>query len=294
MSLMLQRVSQNPLLKPNPLHEWEALNVFNPAVVHHNGLFHMFYRAQGIDYTSSIGYAVSHNGLMWMRLDKPVLAPQDGDDYRGVEDPRVTEIDGVFYMAYTAYGKHSFFPMFARSHNLIQWERIAPLERAENKDHVLFPEKIDGRFVTFHRRPPDIWLAYSHDLLHWEDHQVVMQPRTENEWDCKRIGAGGVPIKTNEGWLMIYHAYDHSHTYRLGAALLDLENPTKVISRPKPFIFAPHETWELKGDVSNVVFSCANPVVDNTVYVYYGGADRVIGLATVSLDELLYFVKRGS
>jgi predicted GH43/DUF377 family glycosyl hydrolase len=123
---------------------------------------------------------------------------------------------------------------------------------------------------------------------------VVIEPRPDNEWDCKRVGAGGVPIQTDAGWVVIYHAYDHDHVYRLGVVLLDLEDPSKVIHRPKSFIFEPHETWELKGDVPNVVFSCANPVVNNQVYVYYGGADRVIGLATLPFDELINFAKYGT
>lgn len=211
----------------------------------------------------------------------------------GWKTHRVTylEDEGRFIMAYTAYSPKGITPMFAESTNLITWQRIGPLVVGEdNKDHVLFPRKIRGRYVSFHRRPPSIWIAWSDDLREWRDFQVVMEPRPEN-WDCKRVGAGGVPIETPYGWLVLYHAYDFNHVYRLGACLLDLEDPTRVIARPKPFLLQPEETWELKGDVPNVVFSAANPVVDGTVYVYYGGADRVIGLATCSLEELLEWVR---
>lgn len=292
--MKLKRHPANPILKPNPTSEWEALNVFNCAVVHHNGLFHMLYRAQGVDYVSRIGYAVSADGVHFNRLREPVLSPQDEWETRGVEDPRVTylEDEGRFIMAYTAYSPKGITPMFAESTNLITWRRIGPLVVGEdNKDHVLFPRKIRGRYVSFHRRPPAIWLAWSDDLVEWRDFQVVMGPRPGN-WDCKRVGAGGVPIETEYGWLVLYHAYDYGHVYRLGACLLDLEDPTRVIARPRPFLMQPEETWELKGDVPNVVFSAANPVVDGTVYVYYGGADRVIGLATCSLEELLDWVRR--
>ena len=114
-------------------------------------------------------------------------------------------------------------------------------------------------------------------------------PRPDNWWDCKSVGANGVPIETEHGWLMFYHAYDHEHVYRLGVCLLDLEDPARVINRPWEPVFAPQEAWELRGDVPNVVFSCANPVVEGTVYVYYGAADHVIGLATCALDELLAY-----
>jgi len=293
-ALQLRRHPQNPILKPNPLHDWEALNVFNCAVVHHQGLFHMLYRAQGVDYVSTIGYAVSADGVSFNRLARPVLTPADEWETRGVEDPRVTEIEGQFIMAYIAYSPQGITPMFARSTNLITWERIGPLVTGEdNKDHVLFPRRIGGRYVTFHRRPPGMWLAYSDDLRTWGDFRPFMGPREDNWWDCKRIGAGGVPIPTEHGWLVIYHAYDHDHVYRLGVCLLDLEDPAHVIHRPAEPIFEPQEPWELKGDVPNVVFSGANPVVDSTVYVYYGGADRVIGLATVPFDDLLDYARHG-
>ncbi len=296
--MRLKRHPANPVLKPNPFNEWEALNVFNPSVVVHDGLFHMHYRAQGTDYVSYIGYAVSEDGVTWNRLQRPVLSPASELEARGVEDPRVTEIDGRFYMAYTAYGRAGVHPevgatatgitpMYAVSDNLITWERIGPVVVGEdNKDHALFPERVGGRYVTFHRRPPSIWLAFSDDLRQWGSHVEIMRPRP-GAWDGKRIGAGGPPIRTDAGWLILYHGYDESHVYCMGTALLDLEDPTRVVKRPRTAVLVPQETWEIKGDVPNVVFGTANPVVDGEVYLYYGGADRVIGLATAPLDELL-------
>lgn len=292
--MKLVRHPKSPLLYPNPLHRWESLNVFNCAVTAYNGLFHMHYRAQGVDFISHIGYAVSKDGIEWNRLENPVLSPHQGrEDYRGVEDPRVTPLDGAFYMCYTAYGANSFFPMIARSENLITWEDVAPLERAENKDHVLFPEKINGRYAILHRRPPHIWVAYSDDLKTWADHTIIMSPRPENGWDEKRIGTNGVPIKTEHGWLLFYHAYDNGHVYRHSVALLDLENPAQLIHRPKSFIIQPEETWEIRGDVPNVVFSCSNNVVGDALYFYYGGADRMVGLATAPIAEVREFARFG-
>jgi predicted GH43/DUF377 family glycosyl hydrolase len=293
--MKLQRHPASPILKPNPFNEWEALNVFNCAVVYHDDLFHMFYRAQGVDYVSRIGYAVSADGLHFNRLQQPVFYPETERETRGVEDPRVTHLadEGRFIMAYTAYSPNGVTPMFAESTNLITWQRIGPLVTGEkNKDHVLFPCKIGGRYVSFHRPPPSIWIAYSDDLGNWGDFRVVIEPRP-GLWDGKTVGAAGVPIETEHGWLIIYHAYDDAHTYRFGAALLDLENPNRVIHRPKDFIMEPREVWEFKGDVPWAIFSTANPVLDGTVYVYYGGADRVIGLATCRLDDLLEFARFG-
>lgn len=289
--MKLQRHPASPILKPNPLHPWESLNVFNPGAIYHDGLFHLFYRAQGADYVSHIGYALSEDGVQFNRLEQPVLSPQDEWETRGVEDPRITYLadEQRFVMAYTAFAPRRITPMFAESTNLITWRRLGALVTGEdNKDHVLFPRKINGRYASFHRRPPSIWIAYSDDLVQWGDFQVVMAPRPAS-WDCKRVGGGGVPIETEHGWLVLYHAYDDLHVYRLGVALLDLDDPTHVLHRPAGAIFEPEETWELKGDTPNVVFSAANPVVADTVYVYYGGADRVIGLATVDFDELVAY-----
>jgi beta-1,2-mannobiose phosphorylase / 1,2-beta-oligomannan phosphorylase len=296
--MKLSRHPLNPLLKPNPFNDWEALNVFNPSVIVHNGLFHMHYRAQGLDYVSSIGYAVSSDGVHWNRLQKPVLSPSSELDARGVEDPRVTRLEGRFYMAYTAYGRKGAYPetgtpptgikpMYAVSDNLITWENIGPVvENEDNKDHALFPARIGGKYLTFHRRPPSIWLAFSMDMRHWHDHVEIIRPRP-GLWDGKRVGAGGPPIDTEAGWLVLYHGYDDTRVYCMGAALLDRDDPREVLKRPKEPILVPEETWEIKGDVPRVVFGCANPVIDGDVYLYYGGADRVIGLATAPLDELL-------
>jgi beta-1,2-mannobiose phosphorylase / 1,2-beta-oligomannan phosphorylase len=292
---LFKRHPANPILVPDPLNHWEALNVFNPGVVFHQGLFHMFYRAQGLNYVSCIGYAVSQDGVHFNKLREPILSSHGREENRGVEDPRITYLpeEHRFIMAYTAYSDLGITPMFAESRNLITWTRLGALVRGEdNKDHVIFPKKVNNHYVSFHRRPPSIGLATSEDMNDWDLHGPVLEPRT-NSWDCLRVGAGGVPIETEEGWLVIYHAYDYEHIYRLGACLLDLEEPQRVIYRSSNYFMEPQEIWEMKGDVPNVVFSCANPLVNGEIYLYYGGADRMIGLATANLQEVIDFVKHG-
>ncbi|MBN2002201.1 MAG: glycosidase [Anaerolineae bacterium] len=304
--MKLHRHALNPILLPDPASDWECYNMFNPAVLYDNGLFHMFYRAQGLDWVSRIGYAVSEDGVHWNRMRSPVLVPRAGGlDSRGLEDPRVVKIDGTYYMTYTAYGREfsgtgeathaggGILPMVARSHNLFVWEPLGAIVHGEdNKDHVLFPRKIGGRFVALHRRRPYVWLAYSDDLRTWveADMSPVFAPRPDNDWDTAAVGANGVPVETAHGWLLFYHGYNENHVYRQGVCLLDLENPARVIRRPKACIFWPEELWELRGDVPNVIFSCANPVVDGVIYFFYGGGDHVIGLATAKLDDVLDFV----
>ena len=304
--MKLQRHPANPILLPDPSSPWESTNVFNPAVIFHNGLWHMWYRAQGLDWVSRIGYAVSADGIQWNRLRQPVLEPMDGTDSRGVEDPRVVELDGRFYMTYTAYGRDflgegepthdggGILPMIAVSDNLITWERIGSIVVGEdNKDHVLFPWKINGRYAALHRRWPNVWIAYSDDLRTWTeaDMQKMYEPRQDDPaaWDSKSVGSNGVPIETEHGWLLLNHGYNDDHIYKFGVCLVHLDDPTRMIARPKTAVFEPQELWEIRGDVPNVVFSCANPVVDGTVYVYYGGGDHVIGLATCPLSQLLDF-----
>ncbi|NLG71902.1 MAG: glycosidase [Chloroflexi bacterium] len=305
---IFQRHPANPILLPDPTSDWETYNVFNPAVIYRDGLFHMWYRAQGLDWVSRIGYAYSPDGLNWNRFRQPVLAPQDEFENRGVEDPRVVEIEGVFYMTYTAYSSHphdpdsathyggGILPMVARSTNLFTWERLGPLVRGEdNKDHLLFPRRLNGKFAALHRRWPNVWIAYSDDLIHWPEELMapIYGPRAENHWESQSVGNNGIPIETPHGWLVLNHAYGPDHVYNIGVILLDLEDPTRVINRPARPVFGPRELWELRGDIPNVVFSCANPVVDDTVYLFYGGGDHVIGLATCKLNDLIDYARFG-
>ncbi len=303
----LIRHPSSPVLMPALASDWECYNVFNAGVLYDRGLFHMCYRAQGLDWVSRIGYAVSVDGIHWNRLQQPILTPADASDSRGVEDPRLVRLEGRYYMTYTAYGQrylgegeatHSgggILPMVARSDNLINWEKLGPVVVGQdNKDHVLFPRRIGGRYALLQRPNRNIWIAYSDDLRHWaaDDMHWILGPRSGDPcaWDSVSVGGNGVPIETDHGWLVFYHGYDEDRIYRQGLCLLDLEDPTRVIRRPHAPIFWPKELWELRGDVPNVVFSCANPVVAGTVYFYYGGADHVVGLATCSLDDALDFV----
>lgn len=299
----LKRHSNLPILMPNLDSHWECYNVFNPSVIRHRGLFHMYYRAQGLDWISRIGYAVSSDGITWNRLRQPVMIPENEFETKGVEDPRVTYIEDQFVMAYTGNAPYregteyfgNIYPMLAVSDNLITWKRIGPMVRGEdNKDHVLFPRKFNGRYCAFHRRRPDAWLAFSEDLVTWQPHdmRMICGPRDNVPWEGKYIGFNGVPVETEAGWLAFYHAADANHVYRIGLMLLDKNEPWRVLARPRDPIFWPELAWEVRGDVPNVTFSNCNLLVGETVYVYYGGADHVIGLATGKLSELLDFVVR--
>ncbi len=286
--MRLERHPLNPLLSPNPNHIWESKFVFNPAVVYDGELFHMVYRAQGADMVSRMGYAVSKDGVRFSRLDSPVFEPESDDELYGVEDPRITFIDGYYYMLYTAYSPKGTRISMARTRNFITWERFGVvIPDVDNKDAALFPEKIGGMYVMLHRIPPDIWLAFSDDLVEWRDFVKIASPR-KGMWDDLKIGAGAPPVKTEHGWLLLYHGVQKGARpiYRLGFMLLDLKDPTKVLKRSESPILEPRETWEKFGGVPNVVFSDAMVEYNGKYYVYYGGADNHIALATVEKSEV--------
>lgn len=288
--MILERFIKNPILKPRKENDWESKLVFNPGVVFENGLFHLIYRAVGDDDISRIGYAMSVDGYEFFRLDKPVFTPRGILESKGCEDPRVVCLEGKFYMTYTAYSIKGVRVSLAATRNFLQWERFGViLPNMENKDAVLFPEKVNGRYVMLHRpmEPPrSIWIAYSDDLLKWSDFKKVMTP-IEGRWDGVGIGSASPPVRTEKGWLLIYHGIDEEGVYRLGVALLDLDNPSRVIGRHPDAILEPEEDYELCGEVNEVVFGCGICEVEDRYFIYYGAADRVICGATADKRDLL-------
>lgn len=299
----LERLSSEPVLIPNRDNEWERAAVFNAAVIDKDGCINLFYRASNNKFVlntqkpmaenkfvSTIGHAISHDGTNFKRFSKPAIRANTEQEAWGIEDPRISFIDGTYYMLYTGFGGRSwddFRISIAYSKDLERWNGHAVLLDEPDKDAALLPEKIDGNFVLFHRRMPDIWVAYSKDLNVWEGHKIIMSP-VKGTWEGKKIGIAGPPIKRDDGWLLIYHAVDDKNVYRLGAALLSLKDPSIVIARQKEPILEPELSWEKEGLVPNVVFSCGAVEHDNKYYVYYGAADRCIGVAAIDIDKAIF------
>ncbi len=302
--VQLERYDKNPILAPTD-NWWEMKSVFNPAAVSDGERIHILYRAMGEDNISRWGYAASENGFeVTCRSELPVFEP--GEDVElerlGVEDPRIVKVDGDYYVTYVSasvYPASHPRPAFsfgapwktriciARTRDFRAFERIGcALPGIDDKDGTLFPERVNGRFVMLHRIFPDIHICFSDDLVNWTDDQPLMSVRP-GMWDAGRLGAGAPPIKTERGWLEIYHAASEDRIYRLGAVLLDLDDPTKIISRPDEPIFSPEEPYEIEGLVPNVVFACGIVEKDGRYIIYYGGADRVVGVASVDKAELL-------
>jgi predicted GH43/DUF377 family glycosyl hydrolase len=293
----MNRFKGNPILEPNK-NSWENIAVFNAAAITGNSQVHIVYRAMGTDNISRLGYATSNDGFtITERLDKPIFLPAIHAERDGCEDPRLTILGDQCLMAYTAYRNHDYPAVFQIALTSIslndllnrQWnwkERILPFPGVRNKDATILPRKVDGKHVMFHRIEPSICIAYSEDLKQWHGFKSIMEPR-EKMWDSQKIGAAGTPIELNEGYLFIYHGVDDKKNYSLGAALLDKDNPEKVLYRTDKPILTPCEGYECVGQVPNVVFSCGNVLLDNQVIVYYGGADSVLCAASCELNELL-------
>lgn len=292
--MKLERYPRNPVLAPIAEHEWESRTVFNCGVAEHDGAVVLIYRAQGVaNDVSRLGFAVSTDGLRFARLDRPVFEPVDETETWGVEDPRLTFVAGRYHMLYTAWSPLGIQVAMASTANFFTWRRHGiVIPGPDNKDAAIFPEKVGGRYVMFHRIPPDIWLAYSDDLMLWGDYRRIMEPRPGN-WDGLKIGAGGPPLKTDRGWLVIYHGVSPDKVYRLGVALLDLDDPSRIVNRPRDFVLEPEEPWELEGDVPNVVFTCGTAEIGDRYHVYYGAADKVIAVATADSRALLDFARHG-
>jgi predicted GH43/DUF377 family glycosyl hydrolase len=295
---LLHRWEGNPAISPEDI-PFPCNTVFNGAPVKIKDVYHVLLRVEGREGYSVLALAKSDDGLHFEVEPEPVLTPsKDGPferhEHSGVEDPRITVIDGTIYVAYTAVGDFGPRIALAKTENLHEFERIAIVSEPGNKDCVLFPRKIKGRYARLDRPYGhgigNVWVSYSKDLLHWGDSRVVLEVRP-GHWDMHRVGASTVPIETEHGWFEIYHGVKLTSggpIYRLGVALLDLDDPSKVLHRADIPILTPREEYERIGDINNVVFaSGAILEPDGEIKVYYGAADTCICVATAQLNELI-------
>lgn len=297
------RCEANPIIATEDI-PFTCNTVFNGSPVRLDGIYYMLLRVEGQHGHSVFALGRSHNGEDWEIADRPVLAPAAEGPFApyesgGIEDPRITVLEGDLYLTYTAYSGHGPVMGLARTEDLRQFERIALISEPGNKDGLLFPEKINGRYARLDRpigdNVPRIWISYSDDLLHWGDSTHVLSPRP-GYWDFHRVGGSAVPIKTRAGWLEIYHGVKVTSggpIYRAGVALLDSQDPSVVLGRSSVPILSPRARYERLGDINNVVFvSGAIVEPDGEVKIYYGAADTAVCLARVRLKDLLDLVLR--
>jgi len=306
--MVLSRYKGNPILSPIMANPWESIMVYNCAAIYVGGKVHIVYRAQGSKLgVSRLGYASSKDGFkIDERLDYPIYGPDPASDLEcfGIEDPRLTQIDDRIYMAYSAYGYNMgmVFPIKRVQIGMTsisvddflnkKWnwsKRTYPLYLVDNKNSFFFPEKINGKYVFIHRIPPHMWIAYSDDMKTWENQKILMSPKFE--WEYFKIGGGAPPIKTEKGWLLIYHGVDRKMEYRLGVALLDLKEPGKIIGRREEPFLKPEADYEVNGVVPNVTFTCGAVKIGDMLHLYYGGADTVVCVATAKIKDVLDLFK---
>jgi predicted GH43/DUF377 family glycosyl hydrolase len=331
----LERYEGNPILSPNPANYWENLAVFNPAAWYDEGKAQvlLLYRAAEAhpEYKCYFGLAVSKDGFDFERVsDEPVFGPStDGFDGSTVQDPRMVKIGEYYYITYACrffpFGQfwmpeeHQYkhpacppdFPRVIRNNatstgllltkdfkTFIRTGRITdPV--LDDRDVILFPEKIDGKYWLIHRPlewvGPDYgtelaaaWISSAEDLLGFRKSSLLIKQKYD--WEAGKLGVNAPPIRTRHGWLTIYHAVGSDKYYRLGALLLDLNNPAKVLHRTTDWIMQPERDYEIEGYYRGCVFPCGKVVIDGTLFVYYGAADKYVALATCPLDELLEYL----
>lgn len=304
-----ERGRHNPILSPVAEHAWEAKAVFNPAAVDLKEKVALLYRAMSLEDTSTLGYAESRDGLrITRRLTDPVYVPRAPFEQKlapgnsGCEDARLTRFGNTYYMLYTAVDaahppRVALTTISTEDFQEGRFEHFAPPllispPGIDDKDACLFPETIGGKYVILHRIQPAIDINFL-DHLDFDgettflSHHPFVFPR-RGMWDSRKIGINTAPIKTSRGWLVLYHGVSaHDGHYRVGALLLDLEHPDCVIGRSRHPIFSPETPYERVGQVPNVVFPCGAVVRKKRLYTYYGGADQVIGVASISLPRLL-------
>lgn len=320
---------KNPILLPHPTRAWENKQVFNPAAILHAGKVHLLYRAIGDGDMSVLGYATSDDGInINKRYKKPAYVPREnfeytktpgtpsmfskfmsgGGGYGGIEDPRITQLEDRFYLTYVAYDGKSP-PRVALSYITIKdfddknwkaWSKpvlISPPGEVDKNASIL-PEKINGKYIIFHRVYPDILVDEVDSLddfdgkSFWLKGQYRIHPRPDF-WDSNKVGIGPPPIKTKDGWLAIYQGvgFQDNSRYKVGAMLLDLKDPSKVLYRSSHPILEPEEFYENGGFKAGVVYPCGAVILNGTLIVYYGGSDTFIAAATADLNEFLDSLK---
>lgn len=311
----VKRHYDNPIITPIWRNTWEQMAVLNPAAFEHDGVIHIVYRAQDNTGESMLGHAMTEDGLRIVEREKiPIYSPRKEFEVRkhqtgnsGCEDPRITVMGDVLHMFYTAYNgvdapRVALTQIALKDFVAKKWDRWAEPRLISppgvmDKNACIFPRKVGGKYVLLHRLHNKICFDFVDGLDRFDGKSVWLETKAEisyrpGMWDGVKIGITAPPIETKDGWLLLYHGICASdHVYRVGAMLLDLDEPQKVLSRTPIPILEPIESFERKGVVDNVVFPCGVVLRDGTLYIYYGGADTVICVATVGLDDLLKYLK---
>ena len=240
---------------------------------------------------SHLRLARSKDGIHFTLDDKPTIMPNANEECWGMEDPRITRIGDMYYINYTAVSPQGAATALITTEDFVRYERKGIIFLPENKDVAIFPEKVGEDYYAFNRPvpkgigTPDIWLSKSKDMTHWGEHKHFYGV-SEEGWENGRIGGGAPPVKTEKGWLKIYHAADRNNRYCLGAFLLDEKNPEKILAKSRQPLLEPEMDYEVKGFFGQVVFTCGCICDDENLKIYYGAADDSICMAQISLTDV--------
>ena len=298
---LFRRYPGNPILTAD-LWPQMVNTVFNPAVVVHGGQTILLVRVEDRTGLSRLCVARSTDGYTdWDVQNDSGLIPQTETfaERWGIEDARITRCGDKYMITYTGFSAGGPLVCLASTKDFTTFERHGVIMPPEDKDAALFPTRFADRWALLHRPVPNsptmgthIWISFSPDLRHWGDMELLLEAEQGSWWDAGKIGLGPPPLETEHGWLLCYHGVKTTAAgaiYRLGLALLDLEDPRKVLARSNEFVFGPTAPYETNGDVRNVVFPCGWVLEpdNDTIRMYYGAADTCIGVATSSLSELL-------
>ncbi|GAB4314949.1 MAG: glycoside hydrolase family 130 protein [Candidatus Zixiibacteriota bacterium] len=296
---IVRRYEKNPILTKHDV-PYPVETVHNAGIVKHDGKYVMLFRSHLRNGRSIIGLAESRDGMLFEVRPEPFITPATADVFAeyeafGVEDPRICPTEDGYLITYSAYSRHGVRVALARTTDFEHLERISLITQADCRNVVIFPEKIGGRYARLDRphsgiSPWSIWISYSPDLVHWGDARVVIKPMAYH-WDEMKVGPGATPIKTEKGWLNIFHGVFETMdgaVYRLGVALHDLADPSRILGVADDWILQPEDQWEISGYVHNVVFCCGAVAEDDgTVKIYWGGADTVMCVGTAMIDDLV-------
>jgi predicted GH43/DUF377 family glycosyl hydrolase len=305
-SFKLKRLN-GPLISPVAYHSWESQAVFNPGTVRESDDIHLLYRAVEGHNFSTIGYAkLDSDGKIVKRLNRPVIIPESLIEMQGCEDPRINFFEGKYYIFYTGFDGADITRsantrvMLAETTDFKHYTKLGMIgPDDQDKDAMIFPERINEKIYFIHRIAPNIQVALfdsMEQLLnpgneYWTCHMEDLNRHTlmcrQFSWESMKIGAGPPPFKTEAGWVLLYHGVDSDKVYRAGIALLDLKNPFKIVARLPYPVLEPETQYEKFGDVNNVVFPEGISVFDDNFLVFYGAADKVIGVATGKISDLL-------
>ncbi len=299
---LFHRYEKNPVLTAD-LWPYNAHAVFNPGAALVDGETLLLVRVEDLRGFSHLAAARSADGKTKWRVDaEPALVADEAHDEQrfGVEDPRVVWLEplGEYAVAYTSFIRDETVVSLATTADFKTFTRYGRLLPPEDKDASLFPRKISGRFALIHRPiirgEAHVWISFSPDLKYWGDHRLLLTTRPAS-WDVHRVGLGPPPVETAEGWFVVYHGVRRTASgslYRTGLALLDLDEPWRVIRRSEDWVFGPRAYYEMIGDVPGVVFPCGLVLDEETreLRVYYGAADSVVALATADFDEVLSYL----